>query len=244
MDATPGVRITERDHDILEHVTRYRITTREAIQRVFMPDHELNAASKVLSRLVKADFLSKPRLLPDGQTRYWRLSLSYVNAKGLHPYHSKALTFGPAIEHFGILAYCCLGDTERTLYTRQEFKELYPDHYDAHLLRSAYYLDVDPKSGVERLGIILVDSGRRDEMRWVRRFRQIYKRRLDLPGFRSRLRDRNKLFLIAFITPNADKLTAVDEAVHQAARSGDKWPVAFRFEVEPRLERMMVPYRA
>ncbi len=234
MNASPGVRITERDRDILEHVARHRITTREAIQSVFMPDHELNAASKVLSRLVKADCLSKPRLLPDGQTRYWRLSLSYVNAKGLHPYHAKALTFGPAIEHFGILSFCCMGETQRTLFTRQEFKQQYPDHYDEHLLRSAYYLDVDD-SGVQRLGLILVDSGRRDEMRWVRRFRQLYKRRLSMPGFRARLRDRKKLFLIAFITPNADKLAAVDEAVRQAARSGEKWPVAFRFEVEPRL---------
>lgn len=240
MNDFASVRVTDRDQDILDHVTRHRITTREAVQRLFLSDHELNAATKVLRRLVRADYLADGTL-PDGQTKYWRLSPSYVNARGLHPYNAKPLNFGPAIEHFGVLAFCCLRDTTRHLYTREEFRERFPDHYDERLLRSHYYLDTD-KHGVERLGLIVVDAGRRDEMRWIRRFRQLYQRRLSLPGFRKRLRDPDILFLIAVVVPTEGKKAALARSIAQSEQNGDHWPIMFRIEVEPRLERMMVPY--
>lgn len=238
-DAT-SVRVTDRDQEILDHVTRHRITTREAVQRLFLPEHELNAVTKVLRRLVRADFLADG-VLPDGQTKYWRLSQSYVNAMGLHPYNAKPLNFGPAIEHFGVLAFCCLRDTPRHLFTREEFRGEFPDHYDERLLRSHYYLDTD-KDGVERLGLIVVDAGRRDEMRWIRRFRQLYQRRLSLPGFRKRLRSPDMLFLIAVVVPTHGKKAALVRSIAEAEQNGDHWPIRFRIEVEPRLERMMVPY--
>jgi len=242
MTDTPGVRLTERDRAILDHVTRHRLTTREAVQRLFLPEHELNAATKILSRLVKAGCLADG-WLPDGQTKYWRLSPAYVKAKGLHPYNAKPLNFGPAVEHFGVLAFCCLRDPPRHLFTREEFRELLPDHYDPRLLRSHYYLDTDP-SGVERLGLIVVEGGRRDEMRLIRRFRQLYQRRLALPGFRRRMRDPDQSFLIAVVVPNEDKKAALTKAIQEAERHGDRWPVKFRIEAEPRLQRMMVPYAA
>ncbi|MEQ9094957.1 MAG: hypothetical protein RIE32_01690 [Phycisphaerales bacterium] len=242
MAQSPGVRITDRDLDIMEHVCRHRITTREAVQAMFLPEHELNAATKVLSRLAKADLLTGG-MLPDGQTKYWRLSKRYVRSNGLHPYNAKPLTFGPAVEHFGVLAFCCLQATPRHLFTRDEFRDLFPDHYDEHLLRSHYYLDVD-SHGTERLGLILVDAGGRDEARLVRRFRQVYRRRLALPGFRQRLRDPNRLFIIAVVVPNSDKKAAVQRAIDRAESHDEQWPVTFRVSVEPRLERMMVPYAA
>ena len=52
--ASPGraVRLTERDHQILEHVHLYRISTVEVLHRLFWePGVSLNAVSQVLARL-------------------------------------------------------------------------------------------------------------------------------------------------------------------------------------------------
>jgi hypothetical protein len=46
-------RLLDRDYEILEHLMTYRVTTREVLHRQFFADSELNAVSKVTTRLTE-----------------------------------------------------------------------------------------------------------------------------------------------------------------------------------------------
>ena len=43
--------LTERDEEILRHVARYRLTTTEALRRLFFPDAKPGGEKNVLRRL-------------------------------------------------------------------------------------------------------------------------------------------------------------------------------------------------
>jgi hypothetical protein len=53
------IRLGERDYDILEHILKYRMTTREVLHHLFFADSKPNAVSKVTSRLTLHEYLCR-----------------------------------------------------------------------------------------------------------------------------------------------------------------------------------------
>ena len=143
------VQLTERDEKILDHVARYRLTLREIVQQLFMPEAELNAVTKVMSRLVRVGLLAK-HTFHDAR-RYWTLSARSAEQRGLNERRSHALGCEGAMQHYGVLAFCCGGKAQRQLLTPAEFEQQFPDHSNPHITRTAYY--VDEHDGARRLGL-------------------------------------------------------------------------------------------
>jgi hypothetical protein len=56
-------RLLDRDYEILEHLMTYRVTTREVLHRQFFADSELNAVSKVTTRLTENGYLARHEFL-------------------------------------------------------------------------------------------------------------------------------------------------------------------------------------
>ena len=61
---TKTPRLGDRDYEIFEHLTRYHITTREVLRRLFFSDSEENAVTKVTSRLTLHGYLNRYELYP------------------------------------------------------------------------------------------------------------------------------------------------------------------------------------
>lgn len=54
--------IRSRDREILEHLLRHRLATREFLRRVFFPEGSVNAVGKVLTRLAQNDWVREHEL--------------------------------------------------------------------------------------------------------------------------------------------------------------------------------------
>ena len=192
-------RMTERDVLILDHVARYRLTLREIVQKLFMPDTEINAVTKVLGRLTGAGLLAR-HMLHDTHA-YWTLSARSAALRGLDEKRALALGYQSIIEHYGILSYCCGGSILRELLTPEEFDTQFPGHSSPSITRAAYY--ADNHEGELRLGLILVDGGVQDPIRLLRKCHHELARRMDIPAFRERFRATG--FVIAIVTPDPQR---------------------------------------
>ena len=56
-------RLLDRDYEILEHLMTYRVTTRDVLHRQFFSDSEVNAVSKVTTRLLENEYLARHEFL-------------------------------------------------------------------------------------------------------------------------------------------------------------------------------------
>lgn len=197
---TPKYRPMKRDREILQHVARYRLTTREIVQSLFMPDTDVNAVTKVLGRLVGARLLSRHTLHDVHQ--YWTLGVAGAHRLGLNEKRASALGYSALVEHYGVLLFCCQpGKPRRELLTPGEFEAQFPGHGHPSIQRAAYY--VDEHKGVRRLGMIIVDRNG-DPLRLIRKCMGELRRRRELiPAFLSRLRNRD--VVCAVVTGDAER---------------------------------------
>lgn len=225
-------RMMERDRLILEHVGRYRLTTREIVQWLFMPQTGMNAVTKVLIRLKGARLLARHTLHDSRQ--YWTLGLAGAHQLGFSDKRTSAFGYSAIIEHYGVLAFCCEPRmTRRELLTPQEFEERFPGHSHPSIQRAPYY--VDEHQGVRRLGMIVVDrSG--DPVRLVRKCMAEMRRRRELiPAFLSRFR--NQDFVCSIVTGDPERKQVLERLLAQ-----DKPPVHFRVTVREKLASLWVNY--
>lgn len=141
-------RLTDRDYEILEHVMRYRLTTREVLHRLFFSDSEVNAVSKVTSRLVASNYLAEWEIGLTDARKYFTIGKAAASFLGVSPKKSAAL--GPqafAIE-YAVLCYCCLREETRERLTVSELHARQPRLVVGKVDNSHYCLDHDGHGAV------------------------------------------------------------------------------------------------
>lgn len=222
-------RLNERDYDIFEHLSRYRITTREILHKLFFSDSSMNAATKVTSRLTGHNFLKRFDLYPP--KKYFVIGPEAMRLMGLTPKRCRELDPQSLAIEYGTLAFCCAGDEVRQRLTVREIASR-----DERLLvrgveSSRYYIDHD--EGTRRLGYVYVDCGGPPD-HVARKCDSAITRRLKSEGFRE-LMTQDK-FVIAIVTALENKKKLIREALNRR-----EWPVPipFRLEVVPDLAHLV-----
>jgi hypothetical protein len=113
------VRLGPRDHDIFDHVRRYRLTTRDVLHRLFFPEVKPNAVTKVTSRLCDSGFLNRFDLYESRD--YFVLGAEAARLLGVPQKRTEGLGVQALPIEFATLLYCTgAGDRERL--TREELQ--------------------------------------------------------------------------------------------------------------------------
>jgi hypothetical protein len=223
-------RLTDRDYEVLQHLLRYRITTREVLQKLFFPGSELNAATKVTSRLVEHGYLNRYELYKPRS--YFTLGPRAARLLGISANKTEGL--GPTIlaREYAVFAFCCCSEPPRQRLTVSEIRLRHSQYLQRKIDCSHYYLDNDGET--TRLAYIHVDRGHgmdyivrtcRDQLQ-ARYAHRPYADLID-----------NDRFMIAIITALQEKVSLIEEAL-----SRHDWPIRFRVEVVPDLIYLISSY--
>lgn len=222
-----NIRLQPRDHAILDHVRRYRITTQEVLQMVFFPEQKIDAVKSTVRRLTGAGHLTDAPLY--GTRKYYHLTTRTGRALfSLPDYFCRPLGEQALPQTFGVLCFCCLASEFRERFTREQFEAQFPDLASAQYPHP-YYIDDDGEK--KRLGCILVDQGA-DHKRILRKCRDIVNdKKLSAP-FRGLIE--NDDFLIAIVTTRDTKKAAIEAAAERNA-----FRTRLRVETVPSLQHLI-----
>jgi hypothetical protein len=221
-----NVRLGPRDHDIFEHVRRYRLTTREVLHRLFFPEVKPNAVTKVTSRLCDGGFLRRFDLYESRD--YFVLGPEAARILGVPQKRTEELGVQARPIEYATLLFCTgAGDRERL--TRDELKAHHPSILVPGVDSSHYYLDRD--GGKTRLASIRVDCGGPPD-HVARKCRDDLDRRLEHDAFKDLIA--NDQFMIAILTGREEKASAIHETLKR-----HPWPNRFRLSVIPELVHLV-----
>jgi hypothetical protein len=223
---TTAVSLTERQREVLEHVARFRVTTVEAVDRLFYGDRTTAGALKLLQRLVDAELLAAPIRLR-GQNFY---QLTPQGARHLGVSRRAAVEFNSQTlrERYSVLAFCCLQRVRREYLPPAEFAALYPEIADQAGVDSSHqYFFYTRMGGVVRLGQALIDVSA-DPPRVVRKCRATAFRILRTPV----LKEKKDELLLAILTAEETKAEAIRRLL---AELGDRLPLATHVVVVPQM---------
>ena len=149
-------RVTTRDYEILRHLLRYKVATREMFHRALFAKVSSNAVTKVVTRLVANGWLKRHPFLV--ASCYFTLSERAASLFGVpEAAIEQAVPLRQIVVDYAIAAYCCLDDKPRQLLTREEVEQEYPQFLFEQLDSHRYYLDSNHRP--ELLGQIAVDDG-------------------------------------------------------------------------------------
>lgn len=222
-------KLGDRDYEILDHVRRYRLSTREILHKLFFDDSEINAVSKVTSRLERAGFLSSHDL--DGAKKYYGLGSEACRLFGLSLKKTKPLGSQALPTELGMLHFCCASEVQRTRLLVGEISKSHPDWLAKGIDSSHYYYDQLPGSEQAVLGLIRVDQGGPPD-HIARKCAADIEKRLKVPAFTG-LIERGH-FVIAVVTGHDSKAELIKDTL--ARRS---WTIRFRIEVCPDLATLI-----
>ncbi|MCB0324633.1 MAG: hypothetical protein KDD69_13720 [Bdellovibrionales bacterium] len=221
-------RLVDRDFDIFEHIMRYRMTTREVLQRLFFTDSELNAVTKVTSRLVEHGFLRRYELYPSRS--YFTLGPASRHFLGIRQNATRDLGPIAKAREFAVLCYCCLSDKVRERLTVSELNTKLPGFALGGLDNSHYYLD--RHGDTTRLTYMRVDlGGSIDHI--LRKCRKDVADRMRYDVFDDLIS--NDRFALAIVTARSEKVQKIRDALEQQL----DWPIAFRIEAVPELVELV-----
>lgn len=221
------IRLGPRDHDIFDHVRRYRLTTRDVLHRLFFPEATPNAVTKVTSRLCRSGFLNRFDLYESRD--YFVLGPEAARLLGAPAKRTEGLGVQALPIEFAVLLFCA-GAGHRERLTRAELQAHHPGVLVPGVDASRYYLDRD--GGKTRLAAIRVDcGGSADHV--ARKCRDDLDRRLEHDAFRDLVA--NDRFMIAVVTAREEKARAIHRALERSA-----WPIRFRLGVIPELARLII----
>ena len=225
---TKNPRLVDRDYDILDHLARYRLTTRDVLHRLFFDDSEINAVTKVTSRLTDHGFLNKYEWAPN--RNYFVIGRESARIMGVSPKKCKPLGSQTLPKELATLMFCCMGDERRERLKVSELQKQYPDLLARKIDNSHYYVD-RAEDGAVRLAFIRVDQGGTCD-HIARRCEKDLEDRANMPSFRQ-LVDSDR-FMIAIITASDDKAERVRETIRRRT-----WPVRFRVAVVKELAQLI-----
>lgn len=204
--ATQDLKLTERDVEILGHIRRFRMTTSDVLHRLFFKGNEIDAVKSWVRRLRDADYLQTADLITPRKYLYLRPK-AVRKLYGESGKMAKALGVFALARQFGILSFCCLGETAHRKLTVFEFKDMFPSLADNSLPKDFYYVD---KSGAtQRLGFIYVDHGCANE-RIYQRYRHIVAQRYRIAAWRQEVIEPDR-FTVAIVTAKPEKKKRIEE---------------------------------
>ncbi|RIK76993.1 MAG: hypothetical protein DCC67_13220 [Planctomycetota bacterium] len=169
-----------RDRQILDHVARYRLSTREFIQRHFFAEAGKSAVSKVVGRLVA-----------DGYLRVCRLANGFhyyvVGQQGREFTDAASDADRPFTEQsfplaYGFLAFCSAHGVRRL--TSSEFQTTFPELCRPRMKTGSFYADA--RHTPARLGTVLVDRGNPPKL-IIRKLQRLLAQHYRLPNFAQRI---------------------------------------------------------
>ena len=145
---------------VLDHLARYGITTRDILERViFRSDAERNSFENVIHRNLRDKGLLKSEKLLGGPRVYYQLTEEGAAEADAPPESHKVLNPTRFAELYGELLFCCQKEP-RPKFTTAEFNYWFPHRLkEPQRLPGPYFLDID-KNGVRRLGRIVVDTNK------------------------------------------------------------------------------------
>ena len=226
-DKRRSLRLGDRDYDIFAHIMKYRMTTREVLHRLFFADSDLNAVTKVTSRLVTHKYLNRHSLYEP--RTYFTLGPEAASLFALSGRKTVALGSQSLPRELGMLNFCCLSDTPRERLRVAEVREQYPTIVAKKVDSSSYYLDHDGKK--TRLAYMRVDHGG-PTSHVLRKCRSDVRVRQNHAPLQELIEtDR---FLIAVITAHEEKKQMIEHALRQQS-----WRVQFRIEVVSDLAHLL-----
>ena len=217
---TKNPRLVDRDYEILDHLARYRMTTRDVLHRLFFDDSEVNAVTKVTSRLTEHGFLNKYEWAPN--RNYFVIGQESARIIGVSPKKCKPLGPQALPKEFATLMFCCLSDVARERLKVSDLQKQFPDLLARKIDNSHYYLD-RTEDGAVRLAFIRVDQGGTAD-HIARRCEKDINDRSNMASFRELVQtDR---FMITVITASDNKAGIIRETIKRR-----RWPVRFRVAV-------------
>lgn len=223
--------MNDRDHEIFEHLARYRLTTREVLHRLFFEDSQINAVSKVVSRLVKSELLAPHPL--DASRKYFTIGPAAASRLGLPRKWCKPLGSQALPNELGTLLFCCGGAATRRRLKVGEIAKKQPGLLGKGVDSSHYYLEENPETEQTLLGYIRVDQGGPPD-HIARKCAQDIEKRTKTPALRELIE--SDRFVIAVVTCSEAKLEAIRE---NFARR--QWNVRFRLEFREELASLISP---
>ena len=217
---TKNPRLVDRDYEILDHLARYRLTTREVLHKLYFDDSELNAVTKVTSRLTEHGFLNKYELAP-GRS-YFVMGPESARIMGVSPKKCKPIGPQALPKEYATLYFCCMNEPQRERLRVSELNKKFPDLMARKIDNSHYYLD-RADDGTVRLAYLRIDQGgTRDHI--ARKCEKDIEDRQRIPSFRELIEtDR---FLITVVTAREAKADLVRETLKRRS-----WPIRFRVSV-------------
>jgi hypothetical protein len=142
---------------VLDHLTRYVITTRDILERViFRSEDDRRSFTNVIHRTLMDKGLIESEKLLGGPRVYYQLTEQGAADADAPPESHRALNPTRFAELYGELLFCCQKEP-RPKFTTAEFNYWFPHRLkEDQRLPGPYFLDVD--QGVRRLGRIVVDT--------------------------------------------------------------------------------------
>lgn len=206
MQSTP----TDRDLEILRHVARYRLSTRELLQQLFFPDATPSAVYKVVARLEKSKLLRECRLSV-GFSYYilGRRAADYLPAEPKSRQRFTEQSFPLAYAY----ASFCVAHNLRRL-TSAEFSRCFPELCEPGKPTGIYY--VDDRRQPSRIGTVLLDRGN-SPRNIVRKLQRLMRQRYKTPAFASLIQ--NGWFCVTILTCWPLKQEYLQSVVQQSIRS-------------------------
>ena len=216
-------RLSTRDRRIIEHVARYKLTTKEMLHRLFFDQNEPNAAIKVANRLCDEGWLKKFSLLYPRQ--YLVAGKRTVQALGLPS--TRSLPLGPQSlpTEYAVLHYAAPTESIKRL-TRAEVTSSF-EWYSEDWVTAAHSIRLSDCSRV--LELIRVDlGGPADHV--ARKCSVDVETRSESPAFQNALEE--ALFKLVVITATSDKASAIQFSLQRQL-----WPdgISFHLAVIPEL---------
>ena len=228
---------------LLEHVSRYRMTTLQAAAAsAFQSTTPIPVTKQRLSELVQDGLLGEAPVYRT-QLYYYLMSrgadeLAETDADQASSPDSRP-AYGPLSEQakiraYAMLAFCCLSSEKRGRLTRDQFEHEMPSLYRPGMPMNYY---VVRRSNLPILGYLRVDSG--GHGRWdrvVRKVRQDIESHWQHPGFRALIQ--KEAFEIAVVTAMPVKCERIRRALDDAE---NRRPVPLRIAAVPQIIHLLAP---
>ena len=202
--------LNDRDLRILEHAVRYRLTTQEFLHRLLFQDTQLNAVTKVTSRLTEGGWLNRNDL-PRGRS-YFVPGGRTVEAFQISRYVTRAFSEQTIPTAYGTLADCVASGNVRL--TEREFKTHLPQFAESGLIHCPHV--IDKTQDKHRLTLVIVDRDNPPERLLIKAGRAI-KKRLGYPAYQKLIQQND--FSVRIVTATTEKRAAVERVV---ARRDDR----------------------
>lgn len=225
-------RLLDRDYEILEHLMTYRVTTREVLHRQFFSDSELNAVSKVTTRLTENEYLARHDFLANSV--YFTLGRRGAKLFGVSARCTQPLGPQSLYTQFGILEYCFGDKKQRSRLRVARLVEKYPGLLKKGVDPSQYVMDASITPS--RLSYVRVDGGGTND-HVLRKIDADIRCRLEIPLCAAMIQAGR--FQIACVTFTEEKQKELERKI-----PAQNFPCAVSVEVAPILCDLMAVLRA